>query len=234
MTKTFDIAAFGALNGDSYDMFAEQLMLQAKEKGMEVKLTLAGPYPNAEAISAPGRPLRAEAQQDEAKRQQLFAAVAADAKEAGAEKADILCMPCMSMIGFHDGVEQALGYGIVRLADALKAKYKDIDKVGVIHMRPAKKSIESIFGYKAVLPDEAQAAKLLTAEEAAKKIKDAAPVETVMKEITEAWRDQGIKQVLFARADAPKAQKGAAGQVSGIDIASTFDVLAEFIIDTHK
>ncbi len=229
---TAKIAAFGALNAASYEEFARQL--KERSGGAAYELVFAEPYPNAAAVSAPGRPLRGEALQDDAKKQELFVAVAADAKAIGAEMAEIRVMPCMSMIGFHDGVEKALGAGIVRLADALVAQYKAVDKVGIIHMRPAKKRIEEIFGAKAVTPDDTQAAKLLAAEEEAKILKSPAPVEAVMKEITETWRGAGIKHILFARADAPKAKHSAAGQVQGVEILSYFDILAEAVIKKLK
>src|SRR5437764_26632 len=100
------IAAFGALNNDSYDVFAKRLAHHAEEQGVSVNLISATPYPNARAQSEPGRPLRSEALQDEKKKQELFEAVAADARRIGALKSDILAMPCMSMIGFHDGIEK--------------------------------------------------------------------------------------------------------------------------------
>lgn len=227
---TITIAAFGALNQDSYEMFAEKIAEVAKTRGLDIRLTSAVPYPNKEAVSAPGRPLRAEALESEAKKQELFAAVAGDAHNIGAETADIRVMPCMSMIGFHDGIEKALGHKIIRLADALVEQYKDADKVGIIHMRPAKRRVEEMFGPKAVTPDEAQAARLLVAEEEAKRAKNPAPVEAVMKNIAEEWKAQGLKRILFARADAPKAQKGLAGQVPGIEITSYFDILAEAVL----
>lgn len=226
---TFKIAAFGALNADSYDEFARQL--QARAGGKAYELVSAGPYPNAQAVSAPGRPLRAEALQDEVKKQELFTAVAADAAAVGASGAQLRVMPCMSMIGFHDGVEKALGADILRLADALATAYKDVAKVGIIHMRPAKKRIEEIFGAKAVTPDDAQAAKLLAAEEALKQQKSTAPVEQAMREIVEQWKAQGITDILFARADAPKAKHGIAGQVEGVRILSYFDILADAAAD---
>lgn len=227
---TVKIAAFGALNTDSYAEFAAQL--KARSNGASYELISAGPYPNAEAVSAPDRPLRGEALKDDAKKQALFAAVAQDAKNIGALQADICVMPCMSMIGFHDGVEGALGCKAVRLADALAAQYADVDQLGVIHMRPAQKRIEEIFGTKAVTPDEAQAEKLLAAEEEAKKRSSPVPVEAVMKEIVEAWQQQGIKHILFARADAPKARHSAAGQVADVSILSYFDILAEAVAQT--
>lgn len=229
---TVKIAAFGALNTDSYEEFARQM--EERSHGASYELALAGPYPNAEAVSAPGRPLRAEALQDEAKKQELFAAVALDAKGIGAPDATLRVMPCMSMIGFHDGVEKALGSPVLRLAAALAVQYATVDKVGVIHMRPAKKRIEEIFGAKAVTPDEAQAAKLLAAEEEAKKLKSPAPVEAVMKEIVESWKAQGIKHILFARADAPKAKHSAAGQVAGVEVLSYFDILADAVVKKIK
>lgn len=227
MTHDVKIAAFGALNADSYDEFAARLAEAAK--GMKYALQSACPYPNAPAVSAPGRPLRGEALQDEGKKQELFKAVADDGISAGAGDAQILVMPCMSMIGFHDGVEKALGRKILRLSDALAAQYKDTPKLGVIHMRPAKQRIVEIFGDRAVTPDDAQAAKLLAAEEELKRAGNAAPVEAVMKEIVEDWKAKGITQVLFARADAPKAKHGDAGQVPGVTILSYFDVLAQYV-----
>jgi hypothetical protein len=58
----------------------------------------------------------------------------------------------MSMVGFH-GVEKALGKPIMKMADALAAQYSGIEKVGVIHMRPAAKCIAQIFGDRAITPD---------------------------------------------------------------------------------
>ena len=222
------IAAFGALNAASYEEFAAQM--QARARGFPYELFSAGPYPNAKAVSEPGRPLRAEALQDEAKKLELFVAVADDATKVGALWTNIRVMTCMSMIGFHEGVEMVLGKSILRLADALAKKYTHVDKVGVIHMRPAKNRIEEIFGAKAVTPDEAQAEKLLAAEEEGKRLKSAVPVKAVMKDITESWRDQGLKHVLFARADAPKAIHSAAGKVSGVEIHSYFDILADAVL----
>jgi hypothetical protein len=227
---TVTIAAFGALNNESYDVFAKRLAHYAEEHDVPVSLISAPPYPNARAVSEPGRPLRSEALQDEKKRHELFEAVASDAKKIGALKNDILAMPCMSMIGFHDGVEKALGRGIVRLADALAEKYKDVDKVGVIHMRPAKKRIEEIFGEKAVTPDERQAAALLTAEEKAKTEGSPFAVYEAMKDIVDTWANQGIVHVLFARADAPKAHLSSAGMVEGMSVNNYFDILAEAVI----
>src|SRR6202012_6049402 len=104
------IAAFGALNNDSYDVFSKRLAHYAEEhEDLSLSLISAAPYPNVRAQSEPGRPLRAEALQDDGKRQELFDAVASDAKKIGALRSDICAMPCMSMIGFHDGVEAALG-----------------------------------------------------------------------------------------------------------------------------
>jgi hypothetical protein len=224
------IAAFGALNNDSYDVFAKRIAHWAEEVGIPVNIISASPYPNARAQSEPGRPLRGEALQDEAKKQELFEAVASDARKIGALNTDILAMPCMSMIGFHDGVEKALGRNITRLADALAEKYKDVDKVGVIHMRPAKKRIEEIFGAKAVTPDDRQAERLLKAEEKAKAEDNPFAVYEAMKEIVEAWRDRGIVHVLFARADAPKAHLSSAGMVENMDINNYFDILAEAVL----
>lgn len=228
------IGAFGALNQDSYEMLTAHVLRLAKAHGFEVKVVAAGPYPNAEAKSEAGRPLRAEALQDDAKKQELFKAVAGDAVASGAAACDILCMPCMSMVGFHDGIEAALGKKIVRLADAIAEKYKDADKVGVIHMRPAKKRIEEIFGSRAITPDEEQSARLLSAEEEVKKSGSSKAVEDVMKDIVESWRDDGIKKILFARADAPKAENGPAGKVSGVVIDSYFSILAENIVSHLK
>jgi aspartate/glutamate racemase len=172
--------------------------------------------------------------QDEAKKQELFEAVASDARKIGALKADILAMPCMSMIGFHDGVEKALGRHIIRLSDALAEKYKDVEQVGVIHMRPAKKRIEEIFGGKAVTPDERQAEALLKAEEKAKADGNPFAVYEAMKEIVEAWRDRGITHILFARADAPKAHLSSAGMVEQMNINNYFDILAEATLKRAK
>lgn len=227
MAKKITIAAFGALNPDSYDEFSARLAESLK--GVDYTLNSAAPYPNAQAVSEPGRPLRGEALQDDGKKQELFKAVAGDGVAVGAADAQILVMPCMSMIGFHDGVEKSLGRKILRLSDALAAQYKDVPKLGVIHMRPAKQRIVEIFGGRAVTPDDAQAAKLLAAEEELKRAGNSAPVEAVMKEIVEAWKQQGITQILFARADAPKAKHGNAGTVPGVTILSYFDVLANFV-----
>jgi hypothetical protein len=136
----FRVAAFGALNQDSYDVFAAFLSRFAGEAGIDVALSTAIPYPNQEAVSQLGRPLRAEALTDDGRKQELFAAVAMDARGAGADSGDIAVMPCMSMVGFHAGVEEALGRDILRLSDALAGHYKDVGRVGVLHMRPAKKS----------------------------------------------------------------------------------------------
>lgn len=227
MAKKITIAAFGALNPDSYDEFSARLAESLK--GVDYTLQSAAPYPNAQAVSEPGRPLRAEALQDEGKKQELFKAVAGDGVTVGAADAQILVMPCMSMIGFHDGVEKALGRKILRLSDALAAQYKDVPKLGVIHMRPAKQRIVEIFGDRAVTPDDAQAARLLAAEEELKRAGNSAPVEAVMKEIVEDWKAKGITQILFARADAPKAKHGNAGTVPGVTILSYFDVLANYV-----
>jgi hypothetical protein len=231
---TISIAAFGALNNDSYDVFADRIAHYADVFDLPVSLISAGPYPNARGESEPDRPLRAEALQDEARRQALYAAVAEDARKIGGLRNDILVMPCMSMIGFHDGVEQALGRQILRLADALAAKYRHVPQLGVIHMRPAKQRIEEIFGDKAVTPNERQAAALLAAEEEVKKRKTPFPVYDAMKEITEAWRDKGIKHVLFARADAPKAHLSSAGMVDDIVVNTYFDILAEATLKLAK
>jgi len=230
MSKNITIAAFGALNKASYEAFGIGLEKAAAAAGASFTLYTAVPYPNAAAVSAPGRPLRGEALQDEEKKQQLYNAVADDAQAIGAAQADICCMPCMSMIGFHDGVAAALGLPVLRLADVLAAHYKEVDQLGVIHMRPAKQRIIEIFGVRAITPDETQAEKLLAAEEAAKKSGSTANVEAVMAEITAAWRDQGISRVLFARADAPKAHMGVAGQVPDILIENYFDILATAVM----
>lgn len=227
MAKKITIAAFGALNPDSYDEFSARLAESLKD--VDYTLQSAAPYPNAQAVSEPGRPLRGEALQDEGKKQELFKAVAGDGMAAGAADAQILVMPCMSMIGFHDGVEKALGRKILRLSDALAAQYKDVPKLGVIHMRPAKQRIVEIFGDRAVTPDDAQAEKLLAAEQELKHAGNSAPVEAVMKEIVGDWKAKGITQILFARADAPKAKHGNAGTVPGVTILSYFDVLANYV-----
>ncbi len=229
MVKPISISAFGALNAESYQEFESCLAAVADAAGFSYTLQFAGPYPNAEAQSIPGRPLRAEALQDEEKRQQLYKAVAADALAAGAATADLRVMPCMSMIGFHDGIETVLGLPILRLSTALGKKYAGVTKIGVIHMRPAKQRIIEIFGANAVTPDEVQAAKLLAAEEEGKRLKSSAPVEAVMAEMTQSWRDAGITDILFARADAPMAKHGVAGAVTGVRILSYFDILAEAV-----
>jgi hypothetical protein len=227
---TVTIAAFGALNNESYDSFVRSVTHWGETKGVSASIISAAPYPNARAESEPGRPLRAEALQDEAKKNQLYQAVAADAKKVGATRADFAVMPCMSMIGFHDGIERALGRPIVKLSEALAAKYKDVDRLGVLHMRPAKKRIEEIFGARAVTPDEDQAKRLQEAEDDAKRLQDLSPLYSTMKEIVESWRDRGITHVLFARADAPKAHLAAPGLVEGIVPNSYFDILAEAVI----
>lgn len=211
-------------------MFLEHVERISTLQNLPISVTCAGPYPNAAAVSAPARPLRAEALESDDKRKLLCAAVADDARKVGALNADICCMPCMSMIGFHDGVEKALGRTIFRLSTALAERYALIDKVGIIHMRPAKKRIEEIFGAKAVTPNEAQATALLAAESAIKEAGKTDVLEAVMKSIVETWRDQGLQHVLFARADAPKAEKGVAGRVSGISIDSYFRILADAIL----
>ena len=228
MTRKIKIAAFGALNQASYEAFAAGLQKYAG--GTAVDLATAAPYPNAAAISAPGRPLRGEALQDPAKKEALFTAVAGDAVAIGALTADVRCMPCMSMIGFHDGVEQALGQPIVRLADALTAYFKDVPQIGVIHMRPAKQRIIELFADRAVTPDAATAEDLLAAEETVKETGSSAAVEDVMLRIVKTWRDRGVARILFARADAPKAHMGAAGAVDGIIIDNYFDVLAGYVL----
>lgn len=226
----FKITAFGALNTESYEEFSDQLQLQALTHGLPFELRLAGPYPNAAGASAPGRPLRAEALQDEGLRQQLIAAVAADAVAAGAASADLLVMPCMSMIGFHAEVQQALGRAILPLAEALAARYEKTERLGIIHMRPARQRIAEIFGAKAVTPDDVQSAQLLVAEGAAKTAGSPAPVEEAMRRITEDWRARGLRHVLFARADAPKAKKSPAGKIAGVEILTYFDILAEAVV----
>jgi hypothetical protein len=228
MTRTVKIAAFGALNTDSYVAFGEWIRHFAAPRGLTPEIRGAGPYPNAEAKSAPGRPLRADALKDTLLRAALCEAVAADARALG-DDVDIRCMPCMSMIGFHDGIEQALGKPVVRLGDALVDFYWETPRFGVIHMRPAAARVAELFASKAVTPDERQAAQLLAAEEQAKKERKAAPVEAVMKEITERWRADGLTHVLFARADAPLAQKHLA-DIKGIQIDSYFSILAENVL----
>lgn len=210
-------------------MFREWLERFSAEKGAGFELAVAGPYPNAQGITAPGRPLRADALKDTALKEELFEAVAADARMLG-DDFDVYCMPCMSMIGFHDGIEQKLQKPVVRLADVLIDFYKDIERVGIIHMRPAKDRIREMFGEKAVTPSPEQSDALLAAEEQAKKDKNPAAVEAVMANIVRDWKGQGLQHVLFARADAPMAQKGPAGGVSGIQINSYFELLAKYII----
>lgn len=229
MGKPLRIAAFGALNQGSYDMFREWLERAAAEKGIAVDLVCAGPYPNAEGRTEPGRPLRADALKDPALKEELLAAVAADARALG-DDFDIYCMPCMSMIGFHDGVEQKLRRPIVKLADVIMNFYKKIDQVGVIHMRPAKDRIREMFGSKAVTPAPEQSDALFAAEEQTKKDGNPAAVEAVMAEIVKSWKDLGLTHVLFARADAPMAQKGPAGKIPGIQINSYFELLGKSIV----
>jgi hypothetical protein len=221
------ITAFGALNHTSYEVFRAHLMRAAQSLGVSIELMTAGPYPNAEAVSQPGRPLRAEALQAAEKQEALLRAVAEDAIGIGAQFSDMCCMPCMSMIGFHAGVEKALGRTIFPLAPALADKYAGVDAVGVIHMRPAQQRIIEIFGTKAVTADEAQAARLLEAEKMVKLFGSAAPVEDAMKEIVECWSARGLKNILFARADAPKAEESFAGKIEGVVIESYFSILAE-------
>jgi len=224
------VAAFGALNTDSYDVFSDRMGHYADRHDIGVSLISAGPYPNSRGESEPGRPLRAEALKDEAKRKELCAAVAADATMIGAAKCHFRAMPCMSMIGFHDGIEIVLGREIVRLADALKDKYKNVERVGVIHMRPAKQRIEEIFGPKAVTLNDKWADRLLKAEEESKKNQNPFAVYEAMKNITIDWVDAGISHILFARADAPRAHLSSAAQVEGALINNHFDILAEHII----
>jgi hypothetical protein len=225
--NTLKICAFGALNVASYEEFEGQVLARAPAMGIKAAVVSAAPYPNAQAVSVPGRPLRGEALKDPEKARELFAAVAADARAIGAEAAGLCCMPCMSMIGFHAGVQAALGRDILPLAPALAAAYAGVDRLGVIHMRPAKKRIEEIFGAKAVTPDEAGAEKLLAAEAAARQSGSPAAVEAAMADIAAQWRDAGIQDVLFARADAPKAKKSPACAIEGLRILSYFDILAE-------
>lgn len=228
--KILKVSAFGALNEDSYTMFRERLEEAAGNAHIAVELTCAGPYPNAEAVSAPGRPLRGAALKDDAKKAELYAAVAADAKAAGAETAAVRCMPCMSMIAFHKGVEGVLGLPILPLEAALFGHYAAVDKIGVIHMPPAADTVARIFGKSLITPDDAQFASLLAAAEEARIQKSPAPVEAAMKTIAENWRAQGIKHILFARADAPLAEKGPA-KIDGVEIESYFGILARTVID---
>ena len=230
MAKKIRIAAFGSLNQGSYDMFREWLERFARQRGMAIDLTCAGPYPNAAAVSEPRRPLRADALKDPALKEELLTAVAADAMALG-EEFDVYCMPCMSMIGFHEGVEQKLRKPIVKLADVLMNFYKDIDSVGIIHMRPAKDRIKEMFGSKAVTPTPEQSDALFAAEAQAKQDGNAAAVEAVMADIVHGWQDLGLKHALFARADAPMAQKGPAGKIEGIQINSYFELLAKAIVE---
>ena len=211
-------------------MFREWLEHFAKKNNVEIKLACAGPYPNAQGVTEPGRPLRADALKDPALKKELLTAVAADARALG-DDFDVYCMPCMSMIGFHDGVEQHLRSPIVKLADAVMDFYKNIDSVGIIHMRPAKQRIEEMFGSRAITPTPEQAEALFLAEEQAKKDKNPAAVEAVMADIVQGWKDLGLKHVLFARADAPMAQKSPAGKIPGIQINSYFELLAKSIVE---
>lgn len=228
MNGNFKIAAFGALNQESYDVFREWMTRATKEKNIAVDIACAGPYPNAQAVTEPGRPLRADALKDPALKEELLAAVAGDAKALGNGFA-VYCMPCMSMIGFHDGVEQKLGTPILKLADALMDFYAETDRVGIIHMRPAKQRVEEMFGHRALTPNPAQSDALFAAEEIAKKQKTAAPVEAVMEHIVKHWKDLGVKHVLFARADAPAALESAAARVPGMQVNSYFDIFARAI-----
>lgn len=214
------IAAFGALNEGSYRVFASFV---ATRSGGRAVVSCAGPYPNAQGLSVTGRPLRAEALKDPALAHDLHRAVADDARTLGPHF-NVWCMPCLSMVGFHDGIEQELGRPIVRLADALRDFYKDIPRVGVIFMRPAAQRIADIFGPRAVIPDKDELQRLIDAE------KNPALIEDVMKEITLSFRDQGITHVLFARADAPQAIHGPAAQIEGLKINSYFDILADNIL----
>jgi len=226
----FKIAAFGALNPGSYEEFAEQLEGQALASGLKFQLSIAAPYPNAEAVSEPGRPLRADALQNDDLRRQLIEAVVADARAVGADDADVAVMPCMSMIGFHEEIEQAQGRPILKLSTALALRYKDVERLGIIHMRPARQRIAEIFGAKGVTPNEVQSAQLLVAENAAKTAGSPKAVEDVMRRITEDWRATGLRNVLFARADAPKAKKTPAGKVLGVEVLTHFDILAEAVV----
>ena len=47
--------------------------------------------------------------------------------------------------------------------------------------------------------------------------------------IAESWRSRGLKRILFARADAPLAEKGPA-KIAGVEIESHFGVLAEAMV----
>ncbi|MDD9901910.1 MAG: hypothetical protein OXT65_13115 [Alphaproteobacteria bacterium] len=215
------VAAFGALNQGSYDMFGHYLAQKIGAK--ELRYMAAAPYPNAHAESEPGRPLRREALKDTHCRAQLIRAVAADARAVDALAADVRCMPCMSMLAFHDEVERELGVPIISLATALQTAYADVDAVGVIHMPPARDRINDIFGDKALSPDAAFLAQLEEAEG------NAELVYTIMRDIVTAWRDQGLSHVLFARADAPMADTSVAAKVDGIHIRSVFDCLADAV-----
>ena len=55
-----------------------------------------------------------------------------------------------------------------------------------------------------------------------------------LRDITASWRDAGITEVLFARADAPMAKHSAAGSVEGVRILSYFDILAEAVLARAK
>ena len=231
MPEAINIAAFGALNYGSYEMFTEWAESCAEESNISINIAVAGPYPNEQAIDEPSRPLRGSALKNPALKEELFSAVASDARNLG-ENFDVYCMPCLSMVGFHHGVEEALGKSIIRLDQALKDYYQNIDKVGVIYMRPAQKVIEAIFGDKAIAPSEERVQQLIAAEEKAKVEDSAAPVETVMIDIVEDFKGQGLSHVLFARADAPKAQKHLADKIKGIQVDSYFQILAGTIVNS--
>jgi hypothetical protein len=225
-----NIAAFGALNKDSYDAFSYWMDHYAKSiDGLDYTIHGAGPYPNARAESEPGRPLRGEALQNDGLKDDLLKAVADDATSLG-DSFDYYCMPCLSMVGFQDGIEAKLGRNIVRLADGLKSFYQDIDKVGVINMRPAQKRIAEIFGDKAVIPSQERLDQLVEAEAVLKETASPAAIESAMLEITEDFKAQGLKHVLFARADVPKAQMNLDDKISDIQVNSYFQVLAYQIV----
>lgn len=226
--KLFVIVAFGALNQGSYDMFSYWLSYYGAQYGLGIDLRSAGAYPNAQAETVPGRPLRGDALKDPVLQEELYKAVAGDARALGTD-VDLYCMPCLSMVGFQAGVERALGKSIVSLADSLARHYAGIEKLGVIHMRPAHARIDEIFGDKAVRPTDKFAQKLLSAEENFKQSGDSHEIESLMYEITQDFANDGLTHVLYARADAPYAQNNIVTSHINIKVESYFEILAQSI-----
>lgn len=232
MTNSVKIAAFGALNEDSYKAFEYWLNKYAADYDVDYTLKTAQPYPNKDAVTEPGRPLRGDALQNPALCEELYNAVANDAKALGTGF-DIYCMPCLSMVGFHKGVEKKLDHAIFQMDKALQTFYEDIDKIGVIHMRPAAKRIDEIFGEKAIRPDDDLQNRLLVAESDAKEKGNPYLVELVMKDITQHFENMGLSHVLYARADAPLAQQNIdQNDFPNIQINSYFQILAQHILKT--